>query len=143
MPFTGAKRLRKTCGSGNREMETALCKLQNFSLKSRQNFSDFHNKLFFGLGSSRNGSGKREKRRFCILCTKAAKSRPKTLEGNPQLFCGILLPGRTPFSYFFGISPLAHMGRKVAERLSRIPASLKRMTFAPALRNGRKSSEFR
>ena len=140
MPFTGAKRLWKPRRSGNREMETALCKPQNFSPKNCQNFSDFHNKLFFGLWGSQSRSGRRGNRHFCTLCTKAVKSRPKTLEGNPQLFCGILLPGRTPFSYFWDSSIWV---KKLRIGCSEYPRVWNSWRSPSALRNGRKSSEFR
>jgi hypothetical protein len=39
------------------------------------------------------------------------------LEGNPQLFCGIIFPGRTPIPHFWGLSnrsPVSpNRGRKV------------------------------
>jgi hypothetical protein len=64
MPFTGGQRLRKTRRSGNREMETVLCKPQNLSLKLRGIFVKFHNELFFRSGRSRNGFRKPKNRRF-------------------------------------------------------------------------------
>ena len=104
MPFTGVKRLRKTCRSGNREMETDLCKPQNFNPKIRQNFSDFHNKLFFGLEGTQNGSGRQENAVFVHYAQKPRKAAQKLWKAIRNFFAAYCCPdGRRLRT--FGIRP--------------------------------------
>ena len=96
--------MRKTRRSGNREMETTLCKLQNLSLKSCQKFSDFHNELFFGSGGSRNDSGRRENAVFVHYAQKPQKAAQKLWKAIRNFFAVYCCPDGRRFRTF-GIRP--------------------------------------
>ena len=96
--------MRKTCRSGNREMETDLCKPQNFTRKSVKTLAIFTTNYFPGLKAPKAAPGDRKITVFVHYAQKPRKAAQKLWKVIRNFFAVYCCPDGRRFRTF-GIRP--------------------------------------